>query len=237
LLTAFAINKIKPIFLREEKLGQLNKIDVYCAELPIDYILPAEFEAVSLRHALELLGIAWYEMIAKGSMVIQWDKNHQYCGRCAHQTIQTTGHFERICPACKLNFYPRISPSIIVRIQKDDEILMARGHHFIPGAYGLIAGFVEPGETTEDAVHREVTEEISIKIKNLAYFGSQSWPFPDSLVIAFTADYASGEILIDSTEIEEAGWYRYDQLPGRPSSSISIARKLIDDFVVKKTAK
>ena len=115
---------------------------------------------------------------------------------------------------------------------------MSRSPHFPPGRYGLIAGFVEAGESIEAAAYREVEEEVGIKIKNLRYFGSQSWPFPDSLMIAFIAEYASGELIIDHNEIEDAGWYRYDNLPGKPSSSVSIAKKLIEHYIeeqIKKT--
>ena len=112
---------------------------------------------------------------------------------------------------------------------------MARGPHFLPGVYALIAGFVESGESLEETVHREVLEEVGIYVKNLSYYGSQPWPFPDSLMIAFKADYASGDIAIDRKEIEEAGWYRYDNLPGRPSTSASISSKLLDDYVSHAT--
>ena len=112
---------------------------------------------------------------------------------------------------------------------------MARGPHFPPGVYGLIAGFVEIGESLEETIHREVKEEVGIEIKNLSYFGSQAWPFPDSLMIAFVADYASGEIVIDKNEIEVAGWYRYDNLPGLPSMNISIASTLLENFVTSCT--
>lgn len=108
---------------------------------------------------------------------------------------------------------------------------MARSPHFAPGVYGLIAGFVDPGENIEEAVHREVKEEVGLKIKNLVYYGSQPWPFPDSLMLAFTADYESGEIVMEPGEIEAAGWYKYNNLPGLPSSTLSIGMKLIMDFV------
>ena len=108
---------------------------------------------------------------------------------------------------------------------------MARSPHFAPGVFGLIAGFVEIGESLEEAVFREVKEEVSLDIKNIRYFTSQPWPFPDSLMVGFIADYAGGDIQIDHREIESAGWYRYDHLPGRPSSGISIASKLLEHFI------
>lgn len=233
LITTPLIGDVKNFFLRQYLIVQSNDFIVYCAELSSDHPVPANIDLISLRKALELLGKDWYNIAVKAYAIINWDKNHQYCGRCGTKTAHKPKTFERVCPSCSLVFYPRISPSIIVLIEKGDQILMARGHHFIPGAYGLIAGFIESGESAEDAVHREVKEEVGLKIKNLRYFGSQSWPFPDSLMIAFTAKYASGKIIINRAEIEDAGWYRIDNLPGRPSSSISIARKLVDHFIAK----
>jgi len=227
------VSNIKPFLLRQHRIGQWNHQAVYSAELPSTCEIPIEYQSISLRTAVELFQTEWYRLIAKAYFIMQWDKNHHYCGHCGNITKQSEGVFEKICTACQLTFYPRISPTIIVLIQKDDYLLMARSPHFKSGVYALIAGFVEPGENIEEAIYREVDEEVGIQIKNLRYFGSQPWPFPDSLMIGFIADYASGELTIDHREIEEAGWYRYDNLPGRPSFSISIASQLIDDFVEK----
>lgn len=227
----------KQTLVRQHRLGQFEQRIVYCGELEAEYVLPSNIEALPLRKALELLGQDWYTIASKAFAIINWDKNHQFCGRCGAATIHKQNTFERHCPACGLLFYPRISPSIIVLIQKGDEILMARSHHFPAGVYGLIAGFVEAGESIEEAVHREVKEEVGLTIKNLRYFGSQAWPFPDSLMISFYADYASGEINIDPHEIEAAGWYRYDHLPGRPSTKISIGSRLLDAYLAQKTGK
>ncbi len=223
-----------PTFLREIQLGMFNDQLCYCAEIASDASLPVQYELIPLRKSFELLEPIWYSLVVKAYSVINWDKNHQYCGRCGHITSHQSHIFERLCEHCGLAVYPRISPSVIVLIQKGDELLMARSPHFTKGVYGLIAGFVEAGESIEEAIHREVREEVNINIQNLHYFGSQPWPFPDSLMIGFTAEYASGELMIDNNEIEEAGWYRYDNLPGRPSSNISIAGKLINYFIEKK---
>jgi NAD+ diphosphatase len=219
--------------IREHRLAKLESCDIYCAEYPSDLPLPEGLQSLSLRSALELLEPDWYALAAKAYAIITWDKNHQYCGRCGDLTTTSHHLFERVCPTCSLTFYPRISPSIIVLIYRGDEILMARGPHFPPGSYGLIAGFVEAGETIEDAVHREVSEEVALSIKNLRYFGSQAWPFPDSLMIAFTAEYAAGDLNINPLEIEDAGWYPVNNLPKRTASNISIARKLIDQYVAE----
>lgn len=237
LLTNKHFSLLKSSILRELKLGTLNEADCYCAEIAEDAPLPDEVAPFSLRKGLELLGTDWYHPAAKAYAVINWDKTHQFCGRCGSKTLhKASAAFERICPACGLSLYPRISPSMIVLIEKEDKILLARSPHFPPGRYGLVAGFIEVGESIEDAVHREVQEEVGIKVKNLRYFGSQPWPFPDSLMIGFFADYASGEIQVDNVEIVEAGWYRFDNLPSSPPS-VSIARKLIDHFVVEATKK
>ena len=225
------VSHLKSHFVREYLIYDNQKQKVYCAELSDAAKLNSPFQPITLRSALELFTDDWYTLAAKAYSIISWDKNHLFCGRCGAKTLKKPEFFERVCPQCDLIFYPRISPSIIVRITRGDEILMARGPHFPKGAYALIAGFIEPGENIESAVQREVFEEVNIKIKNLKYFGSQSWPFPDSLMIAFTAEYDSKELQINSGEIEDAGWYRYDQLPGRPTSHISISAKLIDDFI------
>ena len=160
---------------------------------------------------------------------LDWDRTHQYCGRCGTKTIDAEGERAKRCPNCGLSNYPRLSPSIIVRINRGDEILMARAFRFPPGMYSVLAGFVEPGETLEEAVEREVWEEVRIRVKNIRYFGSQPWPFPHSLMLGFTAEYAGGEIEIDQVEIEDAGWYSAANLPQLPPR-LSIARRLIDDF-------
>lgn len=234
LLTDITAAPLSLHFIRQHTLIQLENTIVFCAELANESEIPHTMDIVPLRKALELLGTDWYNLAAKAYSIITWDKNHAFCGRCGHQTIlQTAEHpgiFERACITCGLVFYPRISPSIIVLIHRQHEILMARSRHFTPGIYGLIAGFIEAGESVEDAVHREVAEEVNLKIKNLRYFSSQAWPFPDSLMIAFIAEYAGGELQINPAEIEDAGWYPIDHLPSISPSPISITKKLIEYF-------
>lgn len=222
---------LKAYFLRHFALGDCNGIAYFCAEISPDVQLQDEFHAISLKQALSMISPEQYSIGVKAYSFIHWDKNHKFCGQCAAQTVHRAPHFERFCPICHLSFFPRISPSIIVLIHRGDELVMARSPHFGPGIYGLIAGFVEIGESVEEAIHREVKEEVGLQVKNISYFGSQPWPFPDSLMLAFIAEYDSGELVIDNEEIEDAGWYRYDNLPGKPSTEISIAFKLLDNFV------
>jgi NAD+ diphosphatase len=228
-----------PIWIEKGKItythaiGIYNQINCEAIELSEKIDLPKSYEWISLRAALNLVDYNWYSVITRAYHTIHWDKNHRFCGRCGQETVYIPNTLERQCIRCQLFFYPRISPSIIVLIYKKNQILMARKAEFSPGVYGLIAGFVEPGETLEETLHREVQEEVGLKVKNINYFGSQPWPFPDSLMIAFTAEYAEGEIKLNDGELETADWFDIDHLPGYPSSSVSISRKLIDDYLKK----
>jgi len=140
------------------------------------------------------------------------------------------------CPQCGLLHFPRLAPAIIVLIERGDQLLLARSRRFATGMYSVLAGFVEPGESLEEAVVREIKEEVSLSVKDIRYFGSQPWPFPHSLMIGFTATYAGGEISMEDEEIEDAGWFTVDRLPPLPGK-ISIARKLIDSFIEKQAVK
>jgi NAD+ diphosphatase len=186
-------------------------------------------ELRSLFHNLEdgLFGIALTAV-----HLIEWDKKYQFCSRCRGELKSRTDLRAKECLACGLLEFPRISPAIIVLIEKGDAVLLAHSARFPGDWFSVIAGFVEPGESLEEAVHREVKEETGITVKNIAYFGSQPWPFPDSLMIGFTAEHESGEIRIDGEEIVEARWFKAGSLPNVPGK-LSIARELIDWFVKK----
>lgn len=229
--TSVTLTELHPLLTRVHTFGEHNGVNIHCAELSPSLAITHRFKTVSLRHALESLGEEWFAIATKAFTIINWDRNHHFCGRCSTATTIQPNSYERRCQNCHINFYPRISPSVIVLIQKGEEILMARSPHFKPGIYGLIAGFVEAGESLEETIHREVYEETRIRVKNLKYYGSQVWPFPDSLMVGFFAEYESGELNIDNDEIEAAGWYHYNQLPGRPSTNISIASKMLDHFI------
>lgn len=224
--------QLKEHFVRHFFVGRDNDVSYYCAEIDMNTTLAPHLSRIPLRTALNSRQ-DWLTLISKAIAIINWDKHHQFCGQCGRNTKQTHGSFERQCTHCHLSYYPRISPSIIVLIKKGNEILMTRSPHFPPGAYGLVAGFVEAGENLEQALHREIREEVNITVTNVAYFGSQTWPFPDSLMVGFTADYLAGDIVIDPNEIESANWYNCNNLPGLPSS-LSIARQLIAHVINKK---
>jgi NAD+ diphosphatase len=171
-----------------------------------------------------------FMLAGRAFQITNWDENHKYCGKCGALFDNKQDERAKICPKCGLVNYPRISPAIITAIVKENKILLAHGNHFKNKMYSVIAGFVEPGETFEDCVQREVMEEVGIRVKNIRYFGSQPWPFPNSLMVGFTAEYESGEIKVDEKEIGDAGWYSVDEFPETPGHG-SIARKLIDWFI------
>ncbi|MBQ6098570.1 MAG: NAD(+) diphosphatase [Methanobrevibacter sp.] len=171
-----------------------------------------------------------YLMATRAVLVRDWYIQHQFCGRCATATVLDEKDMMLKCPSCGQMHYPRIAPAIIVAIRKGDELLMAKHSYHENIRYALIAGFVEPGESIEEAVHREVLEEIGIKIKNLKYQKSQSWPFPNSLMLGFTAEYDSGEIKVDGDEILKAKWFKKDEII-RYDSDISISDWLIQSFI------
>jgi NAD+ diphosphatase len=214
---------------RENFLGLLNGIACYSVELAENETLP---ESTVLRGLRELLGVIDEEifMVAgRASQIVQWDRTHQFCGRCGNLTDDKTDERAKTCSFCGLINYPRVSPAIIVAIVHGDRILLARSTRFKTSFYSVLAGFVEPGESLEDCVQREVEEEVSIQVKNIRYFGSQPWPFPNSLMVGFTAEYSSGEISVDPSEIIDADWFTADNLPQVPGK-FSIARSLIDWF-------
>lgn len=168
-------------------------------------------------------------LAGKAIQIVSWDQTHQYCGRCGNKTETLTGERAKKCPVCGLLNYPRLAPAVITAVLKDHQILLTHNIAFRGKMHGLVAGFVEPGETLEECARREILEEVGIGVKNLRYFNSQPWPFPNSLMLGFIAEYESGEIRADGKEISEAGWYTADNLPEIPPK-LSIARELIDWF-------
>ena len=171
-----------------------------------------------------------YHIAAKAVLVNDWYISHRFCGRCGVETQLDEKDMMLKCPSCGQNHYPRIAPAIIVAIRNGDKLLMAKHSYHDNICYALIAGFVEPGESVEEAVHREVLEEVGIKIKNLKYQKSQSWPFPNSLMLGFTAEYDDGDIKVDGDEILKAKWFEADEII-RYGSAISISDWLIQSFI------
>ena len=213
-------------------LGTAGATHYYAVELTKSNT-PKDMSFKGLRDLFELIDEAHFQLGARAVQIVAWNRTHQFCSQCGTPTQAHPRDRARICPDCGLQFFPRLSPAIIVLVEKGGELLLARSPRFPPGRYSVLAGFVEPGETLEEAVAREVREEVDIQVDNIRYFSSQSWPFPNSLMLGFTASYAGGEIGIDEDEIVDANWYSPDNLPELPPT-ISIARQLIDAFLAKK---
>ena len=183
-----------------------------------------------LRELLGPLDEASWAMAGRGVQLADWVRTHRFCGRCGTPTEAAPGERARRCPACRLQVFPRLAPVVITLITRGDETLLARGVNFPGHMFSCVAGFVEPGETLEAAVRREAREEVGVQLGRISYRSSQPWPFPHSLMIGFQAEWAGGDIVCQASEIAEAHWYRWDELPAIPGP-ISIARQMIDAWV------
>jgi NAD+ diphosphatase len=207
----------------------------WAVDVPRDADDPSSGAAADLRSYYGNAPDHHWLAAGRAVQIVEWARTHRFCGRCGERTELADGERAMRCPRCGLVSFPRLSPAMITLVTRgapgpDQEALLARGVQFTRPMYSCLAGFVEPGESLEAAVLREVHEEVAITVRDPAYFGSQPWPFPNSLMIGFTAEYESGEIECDPSEIVDAGWYRRDELPMVPPG-ISIARKLIDAWV------
>jgi NAD+ diphosphatase len=219
------------IFCFKQYLGELEGHPCYCVETDERFQPPEGLAFRELRSLLGQIEEDIFLLAGRSFQIVNWNKMNKFCGKCGALTEAQRSELSKKCPSCGSVFYPRISPAVITAVVRGDEILLAHNKNFRPNWYSVLAGFVEPGETFEDCVVREVMEEVGIRVKNIRYFGSQPWPFPDSLMVGFVAEHESGEILVDGVEIEEAAWYRFDNLPHRPMTT-TIAGQLID-FVIK----
>ena len=209
-------------------VGQLGAQRVVAQTLPNYTLAPAGTRWASLRSLFGVMADESVALAGRAAQLIEWDRSHQFCGVCATPTVREAHERARRCPACGHSAYPRISPAMMCLVTRGRDILLARNVNFPPGRYSALAGFVEAGETIEETISREVREEVGIEVKHPKYFASQSWPFPHSLMIAFTAEYAGGEVTPNEHEIAEAAWFNADHLPQLPPR-VSIARALIDD--------
>ena len=215
-----------------QPVGSLNGSPCWAAEVPEGAEAPEGAAFLDLRAIFAAVDEPFFAVAGRAKQVVGWHATHRFCGRCGGKTEPVEGEMAMRCTRCGMMHYPRVSPAVIVRVRREDEILLACSPGFPKGMRSVLAGFVEPGESIEETIHREVREEVGLEVENLGYFGSQPWPFPNSLMIGFTADYAGGEIRPEPGEIEDAGWYGADELPQLPPK-VSIARRMIDDFVAR----
>lgn len=207
-----------------------TQVKTYSIEIP----LPpnSQYEMCGLRKSFYKLSKSLYLKAGKCEEILYWNRNNKYCGVCGTK-MQMHTIISKKCPKCGKEVWPQLATAIIVLISKGDEVLLVHANNFKGTFYGLVAGFVETGETLEEAVRREVKEETSLNIKNIRYFASQPWPYPCGLMVGFFADYDSGEIHLQRSELGRGGWYHKDKLPEIPEK-LSLARQLIDSWLEKK---
>jgi len=225
-----SLKELSILPLRTIYLGTLEDYPVYTMEVVEDTAAPEDMAFEDLKLLYDVLDEDIFLLAGRAIQLIIWDKNHQFCGKCGSFTETSAHEMAKICPNCSHMNFPRLSPAVITAIVKDGKLLMAKHSYGLKDRYSLVAGFVEPGETIEEAVKRETKEEVDIKVKNIKYFSSQSWPFPHSLMLGFTAEYESGEIQVDGKEILDAKWFSAEEIPP-PPSKMSIASELIDWFI------
>jgi len=204
-------------------LGRLAGADCWALSLPA---VPAGWKRTPLRAAMMALDAPLGALAGRAAQVLEWDRTHRHCGVCGTPTAIKPGERARVCPACGQVAYPRLSPVAMALVWRPGELLLARSPHFVPGRYSALAGFVEAGETLEECIHREVAEEVGVTVTEPCYFSSQSWPFPHSLMVAFTVRWTGGEIVPQPDEIEDARWFALDALPDIPPP-FSVAGQLI----------
>lgn len=239
----FKVNESKPEFLLVSEaeelgidranmiyIGTMDSNDYYAANLSDADKLQGCFSK-DLRDMNKDVDKDIYLLAFRALHFVNWINKNQYCGSCGEKLhIEDKKTFLE-CSKCGNMMYAFINPCIIVAVIKEDNILLARSPHFPPKLYSLLSGFVEAGEFLENAVRREVKEEVGIEIKNLKYIGSHPWPFSNSLMFGFTAEYSSGDIVMDPNEIEAADWFSFDNLPTIPDGYLSFARIIIDDVL------
>ena len=203
---------------------------VPCVAFPLPNDLPPGLFRKSVRQAIWDSPPPLRQAICRAKLHLNWLGREQFCGKCGAPLEASTSDLSQVCPQCGEHFYPQISPAVITAIlDRDGRILLAHNRNFRPGIFSLVAGFVEAGESAEEAVAREIREEVDVEVSDIRYFGSQTWPFPNSLMLGFTARYVSGVPTPDGTEIESAGWFTKENLPNTPSPG-SIAYSILTAY-------
>ena len=217
-------------------LGRLDGVDCLALRASAEAPEPEGWQWRGLRSLFLKVPDAVLALAGRSFQIVEWDRSHRFCGRCGTATEDKAEERAKLCPACGHVVYPRVSPAMMVLVTRGRELLLARANRFPGAMFSALAGFVEPGESIEDCIRREVREEVGIEVDHLTYFASQSWPFPHSLMIAFHAEYSSGEARPCDAEIADVKWFSVDALPQLPGP-VSISRHLIDATVARLRAK
>jgi NAD+ diphosphatase len=215
-------------------LGLLGDVPVWATGVAPGTEAPEGLRFEHLRALSVRMSEQRWALAGRAVQLVEWGRTHRFCGRCGTPTEPSPGERAMRCPACGLLAFPRLAPAVITLVERGDEVLLANGRAFGAPVYSCLAGFVEPGETLEEAVHREVREEVGVELASVRYFASQPWPFPHSLMVGFNATWGGGDIRIDPEEIVDAGWFRAGELPQVPTGR-TIARWLIDDWLRRRT--
>lgn len=211
--------------------GHLDDLPCFVVLIDSDHEeLPSTYRFNNLRFLADRIEQLFFNLAGRGLQILKHISDTKFCSRCGAEMEERENDLSRTCPACGFTCFPRVSPAVIMAVEKEDNILLGRARHFPNGMYSTLAGFVEAGETLEETVIREVREETAITVGDVRYFRSQPWPFPHSLMVGFTASYISGNIEVDTNELEDARWFSASNMPKIPSKS-TIARQLIDDFL------
>lgn len=211
-------------------MGARHQVACYAAEVEAGQPEIEGYDWVSLRHFVSVPDETYFALAGRGLQIVEWYRTHRYCGQCGDEMVDHLTDRARYCEDCDRSYFPRLSPCVIVLITRGEELLLAHGARHKDGMYSTLAGFIEPGETAEQAVHREVKEEVGISVQNLRYEGSQPWPFPHQLMLGFLAEYKSGDIRLDDDEISDAQWWHYRELPDHPPET-TIAGRLIKTYL------
>ncbi|HWQ79830.1 MAG TPA: NAD(+) diphosphatase [Anaerovoracaceae bacterium] len=229
-----ALEELGPELAGYEEMEYLGTCggSLHCFFLPWDpaIAVPEGMEFRSLKAMYPVLGEDIGLVASRAIHLAGWNRRNKYCGVCGRITRRDDTELARVCPACGNHIYPKISPAIIIAVIKEDKLLLAHNKNFRERWYSTLAGFIEPGESIEACAEREVYEEVGIKIKNIRYFASQPWPFPDSLMIGLIAEYESGEIRPDGVEIDDADFFSAAELPDTPGRH-SVAGRMIEWFI------
>ena len=216
---------------RRQFLGYWRDCPCYALEIDeVEEVDPLQYQRGNLYHILGRVDEQLFALAGRAAQLLDWERDHQFCGRCGREMLVDINERAMRCEPCGTVNFPRIAPCVIVLVTRGEELLLARNVNFPGPMYSTLAGFIEAGETAEETLAREVREEVSVEIKGIQYFQSQSWPFPNQLMLGFFAEYAGGDIVCDEIEIADARWFHYRELPMIPPPS-SVAGQLIRHYV------